>query len=268
MQGIEKYLSHSGRIVIEDLDWEGARRAGLTDDERFILTYFSDIEGQTIFYLRDLLNTRVIDDPDSIAFLTIWNYEEYFHGAALSRLLEVCGVSLGERRTVEVHSSAGPGEKALAWAARLVSRLMPEKFLALYLAWGAINEFTTLKGYERLEAMTQNPVLKALCERIALQERRHFAWYFNSAARRLGKSSGTARFVRKMLKGFWTPVGAGVKKKEEVFRLLSLLFPGRWGIDFAREIDERISALPGLQDVSLMSRFFGGNRLESLAVSY
>jgi hypothetical protein len=88
--------------------WIGTRRkrTGLTDDEVFILTYFSDIESQTIMYMRDILNTEGVLDPDVMSFLTIWNYEEFYHGRAIAKLLEECGHPLGDRRVETVRSKA------------------------------------------------------------------------------------------------------------------------------------------------------------------
>lgn len=250
-----RYLDHSAKIEIGDLNWVEAKQAGLTEEERFILTYFADIEGQTIYYLRDLLNTKVSRDPDSISFLSMWNYEEYFHGRTLSRLLAECGHSLSQTRLAEVRASSQFSEKMNALGARLVSKIFPDSFLALYMTWGALNELTTLRGYEQLEEQTKNPVFREICRRIAKQERRHFAWYFNSAQTRLSRSSVARRFTRTLLNLFWSPVGAGVKSDEEVCRLMVTLFPGEHGEQLARGIDEKISTLPGLEGIRVMHRF-------------
>ena len=46
-----------------------------------------DIETHTIVYLRTILATRAIDDPEVATFLACWFYEETFHGRALARFL-------------------------------------------------------------------------------------------------------------------------------------------------------------------------------------
>ena len=48
-------------------------------------------------YLRSLLATRAIDDPEVAAFLACWIYEETFHGFALARFLEAAGAPVGVR---------------------------------------------------------------------------------------------------------------------------------------------------------------------------
>lgn len=258
---IDRYLSHSAKIQMDDLDWNAAVKTGLSADEKFILTYFSDIEGQTIFYLRDLLNTKVTADPEATAFLTMWNYEEFFHGQTLAHLLKECGHPLGTLRNAEVRRSSQISETVLSWASRIVSKILPDSFLALYMSWGALNELTTLRGYERLCDTTANPVLREICERIAKQERRHFAWYFNSARERLEKSSGARQFTKTMLRLFWTPVGAGVKSDTEVVRLIGTLFPDKHGEDLARGIDEKIATLPGLTRLKPMQNFMKNSAL-------
>lgn len=261
---IDRYLAHSARIQTDDLDWSEARESGLSGDESFILTYFSDIEGQTIFYLRDLLNTKVSKDTEATAFLTMWNYEEFFHGWALSHLLKECGTPLAKNRNAQVRMTSRISEAVLDFFGRVVSRILPDSFLALYMSWGAVNELTTLRGYERLRDGTENPVLKTLAERIAKQERRHFAWYFNSARERLLKSAWSRTFTRFMLRFFWTPVGVGVKEEKEAVRLIQALFPGKYSNEMGEDVDGRIGALPGLEDISLMRRFLQKSDFRSL----
>ncbi len=38
-----------------------------------------DVESHTVCYLRDLLVTPSHADPEVTTFLTMWNYEEYWH---------------------------------------------------------------------------------------------------------------------------------------------------------------------------------------------
>lgn len=255
---IDRYLDHSGKIDVSDLDWSAAKGAGLTDDERLILTYFSDIEAQTIYYLRDLLNSKVSRDPDSVAFLSMWNYEEYFHARVLARLLAECGYPLERNRFAILRAKPRFREKWNAWGGWLFSKIFPGSFLALYMTWGAINELTTLRGYEQLERTTKNTVFRELCRRIAKQERKHFAWYFNSAREKLSGSRFTQRFTRLLIRHLWAPVGSGVKSDDEVHRLMTSLFYDKEGTGLAGvagEIDEKISSLPGLQGLIAMRRF-------------
>jgi rubrerythrin len=243
--------------VVDDLDWDAGARAGLTDDEVFALTYFADIEGQTFRYLGALLAMQARWEPAAAAFLTTWNYEEFFHGRALARLLRVAGHPLPSSRIGEVSARARANERIERLLGPLAARLFARHFPAVHMTFGAVHELTTLRGYERLAATTQNPVLRDLCQRIARQERRHFAWYFNHARAQLRRSQGAQRLTRTVLRLNWVPVGAGVKSDAEVLRLFQVLFPGALGRALCTEIDERIGSLPGLEGIYLLRGYFG-----------
>jgi rubrerythrin len=252
---IEKFIKHSKRVETDDLDWEEAARVGLSGDEPFILNYFTDIEGQTVFYFRELLNTPAARRPDLIAFMTTWNYEEYFHAESLARVLEVCGHGIADDRRMKVRD----GATAMARIENLVqlslSRLLPDGFLALFMTWGASQELLTSRCYERLEETTQNPVLRQLAQRIAKQERRHFAYYFQSAREYLSRSRVGQRLARTFYERFWTPVGSGVKTRGEVYRLVDALFPGTVIDEVMGDIASRISTLPGMAGATAPVRF-------------
>ncbi|QQR81790.1 MAG: hypothetical protein IPJ69_06775 [Deltaproteobacteria bacterium] len=160
MSEISRYTDHSEKIKTDDIDWDLGARAGLTDTEKFMLRYFSDIEYQTVMYMRDLLHTKAIEDPDMVSFLCMWNYEEHFHGQALSQLLSLCGVDIEKSRIAETRKKVTLHEKITGWGASLFSKIFTHDYPALFMTWGAINELTTLRAYERLEETTQNPVLK------------------------------------------------------------------------------------------------------------
>src|SRR5262245_32620664 len=147
---IERYVSVSAKIETKDLDWEEASKVGLTEDERFVLTYFSDIESQTIRYLKMLLQMKIAFKPAVAAFLTTWSYEEFFHGYELANLLAVCGHPLDEERVEQVKKRARLNEILEATLGPLMSRVFYHQFPAVYLSFGAIQELTTLRGYERL----------------------------------------------------------------------------------------------------------------------
>lgn len=252
---MEQIFATSARVPTDDLDWEAAGRAGLTDREAFVLAYFADVEGQTIYYLRDLLASPLAGDPDVLGFLSVWNYEEYFHGQALARLLAACGRPLGRGRGQEVRRAARLAERLEAVGTWIGSRLFRRAFPALYMAWGAAQELSTLRGYEALERRTRNPVLAELCRRIARQERRHFAWYYHSARERLEASRAARWLSRFALERFWSIVGAAVKGPDDAARLVAILLPGEDGAATAAEIDRRIGALPGLAGVRMVRGF-------------
>lgn len=256
---IEPYLASSERVETRDIDWAEAARTGLSADEIFTLTYFADVENQSLRYLRMLLGMKIAFQPDVAAFLAIWNYEEFFHGHALEQLLTHCGVHIGSDRRERKRRDKRLNEYIEALLVPLLSRLYADAFPAVYLTFGAIAELTTLRGYESLAARSQNPALRLLAERIAKQERRHFAWYFNNAAARLDGSRTAQRLTRRLLRFNWVPVGAGIHEPDEVSRLFRILFYPR---DSARQlvhgIDTKLASLPGLEGLALMQGYFTG----------
>ncbi len=255
---IEKHLAVSQKIQIEDLDWEQARRVGLTEQEANVLEFFADVEGQTVFYMLEVLKLKTAREPDTLAFATIWNYEEYFHSFALMKLMKECGRDVDPGRSVKVRARARLKAKVEDFVQGLMSRVMPNAFVALWMAWGASQEAMTTQGYEQIARTTANPVLRILCERIAKQERRHFAWYYNAARDHLGRSRFSQRFVRFMFERFWAPVGGGVKSDAQIASMVSALFPRDALVDVTSSLDHRMARLPGMEGFAVMQRWARG----------
>lgn len=259
---IQPHIAAAGRVDTSGIDWAETARIGLTPDEVFALTYFADVENQSLRYLRMLLGMKIAFQPDVSAFLAIWNYEEFFHGHELERLLSVCGLRISDNRRELKQQSSRLNEKIEALLVPILSRIYADEFPAVYLTFGAMAELTTLRGYESLAERSQNPGLRLLSERIAKQERRHFAWYFNGAQALLANSPTAQRITRHALQLNWLPVGAGIHEPHEVERLFRILFyPREAARARVREIDARITSLPGLQGLSLLQRYFARARL-------
>jgi hypothetical protein len=117
--------------------------------------------------------------------------------------------------------------------------------------WGAINELTALTGYRRLAALTDHPVLADLLERIALDESRHFFFYYRQAEIRMRRRT-VARAARFLVDRFWAPVGSGVQPAAELRFLATYLYGGPDGRAAARKVDETILRLPGFETVRLL----------------
>src|SRR5262245_30004578 len=160
---IERYISVSARVDTTDINWDEARDAGLSEDEIFVLTYFSDVENQTIRYMRMLLGMKIAFQPAVAAFLATWNYEEFFHGFELEKLMEACGHRVEEDRRDFNKQRMRFNEILEASFVPVLSRVFANQFPAVYLSFGAIQELTTLHGYEQLGQVTRNPILKILC---------------------------------------------------------------------------------------------------------
>ena len=255
-EAVERIVRHAGKIQLDDLDWTAAARVGLTDTEAFIVTYFSDVESQTLANLRTLLGLRGSLDPEMVAFLTTWNYEEYFHGRAFTRLLRESGRALPDSRVQDCHQSASFKERLERVLMPIASYAFAREFPAVYMTFGAIHELTTLRGYERLEQSANNPLLRVLSERIAKQERRHFAFYFNQAHKKLAESRRARWLTRLLLRYYFAPVGAGLKSRHVCDDLFRSLFPGSLGVALCADVDARIGRLPGLLDANPLTHYF------------
>jgi rubrerythrin len=243
---LEAYVQRSRALDLTGIDWDAVPRHPLPAAAVRTLRYMQDIESHTIIYLRALLATRAVDDPEVATFLACWLYEETFHGRALARFL----AAAGEPTVTRLRSRVPLGERLEALATALVARAWPD-FVAVHMTWGAINELTTLTGYQRLAAEADHPVLRELLARIMRDESRHFGFYYQQAERRLVRP-GAARVARALVDRFWAPVGSGVAPAAETRFLAEYLFSGAEGALAARRIDERIRRLPGFAGVRLI----------------
>jgi hypothetical protein len=243
---IDAYAGRSRALELGDLAWDAVRRQPLSAEAVRTLRYMQDIESHTIVYERELARTRAIDEPEIATFLACWLYEETFHGRALRRLLAAAGHPTPERGRSRTTLPARLESAATA----LVARAWPD-FVAVHMTWGAVNELTTLVGYQRLAELEGHPVLSELLARIVRDEGRHFAFYFKQAERRLARP-GVARVARWLVGRFWAPVGSGVAPAAETRFVARHLFGGDAGRVAARRIDDTIRRLPGFADVDLV----------------
>jgi hypothetical protein len=255
---LDGYVARSQALDVSGIDWAAVPAHPLPAEAVRALRYMQDIESHTIIYLRTLLSTRAVDDPEVATFLACWLYEETFHGRALARFLAAAGAAPVVRR----RSQAGVGQRLEALATALLARAWPA-FVAVQMTWGAINELTTLTGYRRLAAVAGHPILRELLGRIVRDESRHFLFYFQQARARLARPR-TARVARLLVERFWAPVGTGVQPAAETRFLARYLFDGTDGRAAARRVDATIRELPGFADVPLldawMARHVRGER--------
>jgi hypothetical protein len=254
---IAQHLAVSHKVEFEDLDWETARKIGLTQQETESLLYFADIESQTVHYFLEVAKLKVARDPELLTFLTMWNYEEYFHSYAITHFLKQCNVDVesATERATKVRSGARFKAKFEDFAQGMIAWSAPQSFVGLWMFWGALQECLTTQAYEELATNTKNPALAELCRRIAKQERRHFAYYFGQAKKKLEGRSGTQRFVRWIANKFYAPVGGGVKTDEEGAQLVAQLFPKDRIFEVMGYIEKKMALLPGMDGLDCATRW-------------
>jgi hypothetical protein len=251
---IERYKEESKKLDTAGVAWDTVTDHGLSKGDLFCLHYMMDIENHVPLYLSHLLVTRACMDPILTAFLACWNYEELWHGENIGKFLNLYGIEFDTQdRIANVRANLG-FQNSVSILSTMAGSWLLKDFSAVYLSIGAINELTTLTGYGALIRKSGHPVLKDLLGRIIKDERRHFAFYFNSAKEWLSGNEKAQRVDRWMLDRVWVPVGKGVKTQEEVDALAVYLFDDEQGEEELLEIDAKIGKLPGLEGIRLMSK--------------
>lgn len=251
---IEAYTKQSSPVRYDDLDYRAFRDRPLSESALRCLRYMCDVENHTVCYLRDVLVTPSHTDPEVTTFLTMWAYEEYWHGEALAKVLAAHGIPTDDAHIRGVRLSRGWRDKALPIAHSIAANLVGDDFVAVHMSWGAINEWSTHAGYARLIEEERHPVLTELLTRIMRQETQHVAFYATQARARLARSRRARALTRFALRRFWSPVGANVMPKADTRHLLGFLFDGGEGGTVVRRIDEKIDRLPGLDGLQLVRR--------------
>jgi len=260
---IERYKEESKKLDTAGVAWEDVTGHPLSRGDLFCLHYMMDIENHVPLYLSHLLVTRACMDPILTAFLACWNYEELWHGENLGKFLTLYGIEFDTQdRIANVRANLG-FQNSVSLLSTMVGSWLLKDFSAVYLSIGAINELSTLTGYGALIRKSGHPVLKDLLSRIIKDERRHYAFYFNSAKEWLTGNEGAQRMDRWMLDRLWVPVGQGVKTLEQVDALGLYLFDDEQGEEDLLELDAKIGKLPGLAGIKLMSKALYGARERS-----
>ena len=229
-------------------DWDAVARHPLPAPALRALRYMQDIESHTVFYLRELLSTHAVDDPELAGFLATWFYEETAHSRVLARFLAAAGHPVAPRPR---RAPRTLGERIEALGIAVIGAAWRD-FPVVHMTWGAINELTTLTGYRRLAQCAGHPILSQLLAHIMRDESRHFGFYFEQAARRLAASRRARRITRTLVERFWDPVGSGVQPDTETRFLAGYLFSGDDGRAAARAVDRTIRRLPGFEDMPLL----------------
>ena len=265
---IVNYSINARRVVDDDVDYTAFTRRPLPDAALRALQYMSDVESHTICYLRDLLVTPSHQDPEITTFLTMWAYEEFWHGGVLDKVLAAHGRAVGPDRIRRIRLAQGRGDRFAPIYQALAANLAGEDFIAVHMTFGVINEWSTHAGYGRLLARTDHPELTKVIGRIQRQETRHVAFYASQARERLERSRAARLLTRLVLRVWWTPVGSGIMPAVETAFLLHYLLGGAEGARVISQLDEKVNRLPGLAGLNLVSRAAAGYGVGSYAAGH
>lgn len=251
---LRTYKQRAGRVQVDDLDFDAFIRQPLDADSLRCLRYMHDIEHHTICYLRELLMTRAHQDHEVTSFLTIWAFEEFWHGEAIAAVLAAHDELAGAERVTRLRQAQRRRDRLSPYLHGLGSAITGRAYTAIHMTWGAVNEWVAQAAYARLAARADHPVLTQLLPRLMRQEGKHVDFYASEAAQRLSADKRARWLTRLALDRFWSPVGSDLMPAEEVRFMNRHLFSGREGREMMTRIDRRIDRLPGLAGLELMQR--------------
>jgi len=254
---IAGFISTAHRVRDEDVDYDAFRDRPLSPQALRTLRYMSDVESYTICYLRDLLVTPSHQDPEITAFLTMWAYEEFWHGEALDQVLRAHGQRADYQHIRTVRQRQGFLDRIAPIHQAIAGGLIGDDYIAVHMSWGAINEWSAHSAYARLMEREDHPELTRLLRRIQTQETRHLAFYNSQARDRLEASGRARKITRFALKSFWSPVGSGIEPVPETRFVLNYLMAGPVGEKSIDRLDRKVDTLPGQEGLSLVARAAG-----------
>lgn len=250
----ESYARGSAPVKYDDLDFDAFEREPLSNETLRAVRYMCDVEYHTVCYLRDMLVTPSNRDPEVTTFMTMWNMEEFWHGAALANVLERHGIKNDYDHLRYVRKRVGWKDKLDPIKHSLLANFAGQDYVAVHMIWGAVNEWSAIAAYNRLADIARHNVLGQLLRRIAKQETRHVAFYATQARKRLSLSSRAQKLARFALDKFWGPVGSGLMPESEVRHVLHYIMSGEAGYAAARKVDESTQQLPGLHGLHIVER--------------
>lgn len=256
---LDTYKHTATAVRVDDIDFDDFRARPLSPEALRCLHYMTDVETHTVCYLRDLLVTPSHQDPHITTFLTMWNFEEFWHGDVIDRILRVHEEENGLPRHRSVRVAQGFRGNVVAPITQcLTAAVLGEDFIATHMTWGAVNEWSAHAAYGRLIEIEQHPTLTTVLQRIQQQESRHLAFYMSEARERLARSRRAQKITRFALRKFWAPVGSTITPRAETQFVLGHLLGGEGGNRMVRMLDTKVDKLPGQEGLSLVSRAVAG----------
>lgn len=259
---IDKYTTNSQSVAWSDLDFDAFDTDPLPAHTLRTIRYMADVEYHTVCYLRDLLTTPSHKEPEIGAFMTMWNREEFWHGEALAAVLNKHGLTLDFDELKANRVKLGWKDRLDPIKQSLMGGLVGHDFVAVHMAWGAVNEWSANAAYLRLAKQQNHPVLGELLKRIAAQETKHVAFYASQARTRLAASKKAQVIARFALNKFWKPVGSGISPDSEVEHVMRQMFSGPEGRKLIQDVDSHIAKLPGMTGLTIVE-----NSLERFQIS-
>ena len=234
------------REFVNSIPWQEVKNHPLSAAFIPVLFYMRDVEYFTDMYYKELLRTPTGKDPVIRKFMDRWSVEELHHADLLNRFLNEAGIPTSQKWQDEVKARIPSHYNAYAYLLYLAVKPLGRYFHGAHMAWGAINEITTLQGYRRLSQLSGHPVLQQLLAGIMQEESIHSNFYWSIARLKLSQAKLSRDLARFSIGKFWAPVGQGPKPERETNYVFATLFRGQTGLEFFdKTVASRIERLPG-----------------------
>lgn len=218
------------------------------------LLYMRDVERFTSLYNEELAQTPTGKDPAIKQFMERWSTEEITHSDLLNRFLNEAGYPSGERWYEETKRRIPLNYRVSRRIVPRLTNLIGHHFTGVHMTWGAINELSTLTGYQRMWTLAKHPVLEYILKHIAREEASHAFFYWSVARIKLIQSRFRQRLAKFMVEKFWTPVGQGTKPASDANAVITTLFSGVEGLELMHQrVTRRIQQLPGLETLNAVT---------------
>ncbi len=253
-----KWYDSQERVLTPDflktIPWHEVAKHELSARFVPVLTYMRDVEKFTEIYYNELQRTPTGKDPIIRRFMDRWMHEEALHGDLLNRFLNEAGFPTSDNWFAEAKANIPARYRVTNRVVPWITNLVGDHFSAVHMTWGAINELSTLSGYQRLSSLAEHPVLTYLLNAISREEARHSFFYWNVARLKLSAAAFRQRLSRFVISKFWAPVGEGAKSKQDSNYVIATLFSGSGGVEnFAQHVSRRVGELPGFQNFSRLN---------------
>lgn len=254
-----KWYESRPRIVtpefISSLPWQKVQYYEISDLFLFLLKYFRDIERFVEKYQKDLLRTPTGRNKYIRRFLERWGAEELGHEEIISKFLAESGLPNEEKWFEKLIKSLPLSYRLQSPLQHTIAVLFNENFTPVHMAWGAIQEYTTLAGYNKMINASDNPVLRKIISAIKQEEAVHAKFYFEMAQLYLENFPFRQKLARFLIEYFWKPVGEGVRSRTDVEKMIKALFAGTSGLQyFDQRVTQHVQKLPGFGNFSKTSQ--------------
>lgn len=113
---LDRSLRASKKVDLQGVEWDRVGESPVTTTEARCLAYMRDIESHTVVFLRDLLATRAMSDPDVTAVVACWVDEERWHREAFRRKDERRHFAFYRAQTRMRLARSGRARRVTRWA--------------------------------------------------------------------------------------------------------------------------------------------------------